>query len=81
MHENGFTIKTPTCKGTQDPRELSISGFINTTIILQKSEHSESDNVEEDSDEEINDVSLYSSTPKSIGQTRNQSSRYEFSIL
>ena len=48
---------------------------------MQKSERSESDNVEEDSNEEINDVSLYSSSTESIEQTRNQSSRYDSSTV
>ena len=53
MHENGFITKAPTYKGTRGPPELSNSGFINTAIILQKSEYSRSDSKEEDGDEDL----------------------------
>ena len=56
------------------PQGISDYGFINTTNILQVSKertNSRSDTVEEKSGKENNDVPLYSSTPKSVCQTRN----------
>ena len=36
LHTNGLIDKATTCENTRDPLELSSSGFINTTSILQK---------------------------------------------
>ena len=74
MHEHEFPIKSLTCTGKTTPQGLSDYGFINTTNILQESKertNSRSDTVEENSGKDNNDVPLYSSTPKSVGQTRN----------
>ena len=74
MHEHEFPIKALTCTGKTTPQGLSDYGFINTTNILQESKertNSRSDTVEENSGKDNNDVPLYSSTPKSVGQTRN----------
>ena len=84
MHEHEFPIKALTCTGKTTPQGLSDYGFINTTNILQVSKertNSRSDTVEEKSGKENNDVPLYSSTPKSVGQTRNQSSRSDSSAV
>ena len=74
MHEHEFPIKALTCTGKTTPQGLSDYGFINTTYILQESKertNSRSDTVEENSGKDNNDVPLYSSTPKSVGQTRD----------
>ena len=47
LHENGLINQASTCKGTRGPPGTLNSGFINTTIILQKSEYSLSISVEE----------------------------------
>ena len=73
LHETGLIFKAPTYKDTRDSPGLSNSGFINTTIILQRSEYKRSDNEEEDSGEDINDGPLFSNAPISVGNHRNRS--------
>ena len=73
LHETGLIAKAPIYKDTQDLTGLSHSGFINTRIILQRSEYNRSDNKERDSDEDINDGPLFSNAPISIGRHRNES--------
>ena len=55
LHANGLLARATTCEGTPKKLELSSSGFINTTSILQKAEHSRLNNTDEDNDEYIKD--------------------------
>ena len=68
LHETGLIAKAPIYKDTQDLTGLSHSGFINTRIILQRSEYNRSDNKEEDSS---GDDPLFSNAPISV-ETRKQ---------
>ena len=55
LSTKGLIVKAPTCQITRDPLERSSSGFINTSRILEKAEHSSIDDTGEDSNEYIKD--------------------------
>ena len=73
LHANGLIAKATICKNTRDQLELSSSGFINTTSILEKAEHSRIDNTDGDNDEYIKDDHFSNNAPMSIEKDREKS--------
>ena len=73
LHTNGLIAQATTCEGTRKPLELSSSGFINTTSILEKAEHSRIDNTDGDNDEYIKDDHFSNNAPMSIEKDREKS--------
>ena len=73
LHTNGPIAKAPACENTRDPLERSSSGFINTTSILEKAEHSRIDNTDGDNDEYIKDDHFSNNAPMSVEKDREKS--------
>ena len=73
LHANGLIAKATICKNKRNPLELSSSGFINTTSILEKAEHSRIDNTDGDNDEYIKDDHFSNNAPMSIEKDREKS--------
>ena len=69
----GIIAKTTICKNTRDPLEHSSSGFINTTGILERAEHSSKDDTDGNNCEYIKDVPFSSNAPMSVGKGREKS--------
>ena len=73
LHTNGLIAKATLCKNTRDPLERSSSGFINTTSILEKAEHSSVDDTDGDNNEYIKDDLFPNNAPMSVDKDRGKS--------